>query len=98
MTPALWEQQGLSYRWEQKGALRHIWRPDTDRSRSLHQEIRVGTPRTIPATGRTGSLGAGVGAEWTWEAGEPGPHAQDSTMASTSLATMLHVPPLHRAV
>ena len=95
MTLALREQQGLSYRREQKGALRHIWRPGTDRSRSLHRVIRVGTTRTIPATGRTGSCGA----EWTWEAGEPGPHSQDSTVASTNLATMLHVLPLlHRAV
>ena len=34
----------------------------------------------------------------TWEAGEPSPYMQDSTGASTSLATRLHLPLLHHAV
>ena len=94
---------GNSRGWATDGSRRERWGTSGDRALTAAEAYTGWSgwapPGLFQPQAGQAAVVQEVGAEWTWEAGEPGPHAQDSTVASTNLATTLHVLPLlHRAV
>lgn len=74
---------GNSRGWATEGSRREHWGTSGDRALTAAEAYTRGlgwAPPGLfqPQAGQAAAVQE-VGAEWTWEAGEPGPHAQDST-------------------